>query len=483
VHTVTVTSSSIIFRHLGTSVCVYLRGRLVLHVLAGVFRYSSELSAAGCWRPVDEHTLFMSYSVAKGVTAMALLSLVDRGLVTYQDRVVDWWPEFGIAGGRGKLEMTVGDAVSHRGGLGSLLPFSLGVLLGCLRGHWAGDWRVAWAAGEQFVESMCPEFEVGMYARYHYVSFSWIMGGILQRVVEKEKEQHEKGGAEGDGRLKSSVSEIVKDTVGCAIGCRDDMFIGLLPPDQLSRVALLEPLRPWLYAIPNSMSELRTAKDSLEILISPALQVLPPLLRQALAALSYLLLAVLAMLEAIIFCGIGNCQIWRGMCLPSSNGYFTSQAVAALYGALANGGEVEVAGGIERAEGTSPPPTVLLQVFSKESVARLFEEASDRSRSVPMYDIHTDRESWGRHSKGFSPWPLPTLHGSEHKLGTLGHQGMGGCSSFGCQETGLAVCILRNVYDPLIISEGAVKLDDGLLSQIIRDELTGHRGNEISKKE
>ena len=32
---------------------------------------------------------------------------------------------------------------------------------------------------------------------------------------------------------------------------------------------------------------------------------------------------------------------------------------------------------------------------------------------------------------------------------------------------------MRNVYDPLIISEGAVKLDDGLLSEVIREVLFG----------
>jgi hypothetical protein len=225
------------------------------------------------------------------------------------------------------------------------------------------------------------------------------------------------------------------------------------------------------------MSELR----AVDTLLAAAPRLLPAWLKRLVAMLSYLLFMVLAVFEGVICCAIGNCNIWRGICLPSSNGYFTSQAVAVMYGALANGGVVEVAAGAGEGAGAAtgssscssedPPPPRSVQVFSKEAVDKLFAEAADPATAVPMHALHADTASWGRHSKGFSPWPLPTLHGPD-MLHTLGHQGMGGCSSFGCASSGLAVCIMRNVYDPLLVSEGAVKLDDGLLSQIIRDVLT-----------
>mgnify|MGYP003386920169 FL=1 len=559
---------------------------------------------------MDEHTLFMAYSVAKGVTAMALLSLVDKGLVGYGERVVELWPEFG-AGGAGKQDITVGDAVSHRAGLGSLQPFSLDALWSCVRGHYWGsskeakekvqvkenraraervkdervtdsqgsgsgrgtgtDWREAWRAGERFVEAMAPEFEVGVYARYHPLSFSWIMGGILQRVLLRHRRklmdssEGKSSDSDGDGEREresesnsgdhncphwKSVSDIVKDTVGAACGCETDMFIGLpsLSPEDapaarlslLSRVALLEPLRPWCYQYPNPMSELRAPMRAAgeNMRMAKSLSRLPTWLQRLLALVSYFFFLVLAVIEGVLCCAIGNCNIWRGICLPSSNGYFTSQAVAVMYGALANGGVVEVAvppsssskgelegncvqtkdkdkdkdedSNVKSASSRSPSRTTRsttklakkeeeekkkrpqdgegmkvhlqaqtgaqagvqqVRVFSQAAVDQVFSEVEDATTHVPMYDCHTDRASWGRHSKGFSPWPLPTLHGSEHMASTLGHQGMGGCSSFGCRATGLAVCVLRNVYDPLVISEGAVKVDDGLLSEIIRDVL------------
>lgn len=50
-----------------------------------------------------------------------------------------------------------------------------------------------------------------------------------------------------------SVSGIVKDAVGAACACRQDIFVGVMSQDQeleLTREALLEPLRPSLYQTP-----------------------------------------------------------------------------------------------------------------------------------------------------------------------------------------------------------------------------------------
>ena len=466
-------------RHLGTSVCVYLRGRLILYVLGGVYRSSTTaLSEEGSWRPVDEHTLFMSYSVSKGVTAMVLLSLVDKGLVSYDERVVELWPEFGEAAG--KKNITIGDAVSHRAGLGSLIPFSLHTLLGCIRGHWVGDWRVAWRAGERFVETIVPEFEVGAYARYHPVSFSWIIGGIIKRVIHRDRIRHARAGDALDDVHCKSVSDIMRDTIAEVCGCRADAFIGLeaLPAAEMGRVALLEPMRPALYKYPNPMSELRIV-ETLKSNAPPSLRYVPSFVKKFLCFISFAFFWCVALMESIFCCALANSNIWRGICLPSSNGFFTSQAVAIMYGALANGGEVEVldhknTAEVTQCEGENDHKVHRrkIRVFSEQIVEKLFSEVVDESTAVPMHNLHVDKGSWGRHSKGFSPWPLPTLHGVENMHCTIGHQGMGGCSSFGCAETGLAVCIMRNVYDPLVISEGAVKLDDGLLAQIIRDSLS-----------
>ena len=99
-------------RQVGIAVAVYHHGQEICHVCGGMFR------AAGSgwgrdWSPVDGDTLFMGYSVVKGVAATCLMSCVDRGEVSYQQPVSAVWPAFAA---RGKSAVTVADAVSHRAG-------------------------------------------------------------------------------------------------------------------------------------------------------------------------------------------------------------------------------------------------------------------------------------------------------------------------------------------------------------------------------
>ncbi len=44
------------------------------------------------------------------------------------------------------------------------------------------------------------------------------------------------------------------------------------------------------------------------------------------------------MLECRLFVAIGNSRKWRGLVLPSSNGFVTARAVASMYGAVVNQG-------------------------------------------------------------------------------------------------------------------------------------------------
>ena len=46
-------------------------------------------------RPVTDSTLFNAFSVTKPVVALALLQLIDQGLVALTDKVAQHWPAFG----------------------------------------------------------------------------------------------------------------------------------------------------------------------------------------------------------------------------------------------------------------------------------------------------------------------------------------------------------------------------------------------------
>jgi CubicO group peptidase (beta-lactamase class C family) len=68
-------------------------------------------------RAWQHDTLVNVWSTTKGLTAIGLAMLVDRGQATYDDRVADLWLEFAA---HGKGDVTIGQLISHQAGLTGL---------------------------------------------------------------------------------------------------------------------------------------------------------------------------------------------------------------------------------------------------------------------------------------------------------------------------------------------------------------------------
>ncbi len=95
---------------IGGSLCIYHRGEKVVDIWGGLADIETK-------RPWEEDTRIVVFSVTKGIAAMALQFLADRGLLDWDAPVATYWPEFGQAG---KEDMTVSTMVGHRGGLAFL---------------------------------------------------------------------------------------------------------------------------------------------------------------------------------------------------------------------------------------------------------------------------------------------------------------------------------------------------------------------------
>ncbi|MFZ5946627.1 MAG: serine hydrolase [Stygiobacter sp.] len=67
--------------------------------------------------PVDEHTNFMIASCSKAFTTAALATLVDRGKINWDDKVIDFLPSFQMYDTWITKEITIRDLVTHRSGL------------------------------------------------------------------------------------------------------------------------------------------------------------------------------------------------------------------------------------------------------------------------------------------------------------------------------------------------------------------------------
>lgn len=87
-----------------TQLCVYYRGEKVVDLWSSATG-DSEFSA---------DSLINVFSSGKSLEAIAIASLVSKGLLSYDARITQYWPEFGA---NGKHGLTVADLMRHEAGL------------------------------------------------------------------------------------------------------------------------------------------------------------------------------------------------------------------------------------------------------------------------------------------------------------------------------------------------------------------------------
>ena len=98
----------------GVQAAVYHRGALVADVVAGT-------ADPGTGAPVAPDTVFYAASAAKGVAATVVHVLAERGVLDYDTRIAELWPEFAA---HGKDSATVRHALTHSVGV-PVLPKDL----------------------------------------------------------------------------------------------------------------------------------------------------------------------------------------------------------------------------------------------------------------------------------------------------------------------------------------------------------------------
>jgi CubicO group peptidase (beta-lactamase class C family) len=159
-------------------------------------------------RPYAADTLQVIFSGTKGMVAICLLLLLERGAIELDAPVAAYWPEFGAAG---KRDIRVSDLVSHRAGLPGLRdPIAVE--------DFGDPDRLAAQLAAQ-----APLVEPGTLC-YHAITFGWLCGELVRRV---------------DGR---SIGRFFADEVAAPLGL--DVWIGL-PEKHEGRVARLELADGW----------------------------------------------------------------------------------------------------------------------------------------------------------------------------------------------------------------------------------------------
>ncbi len=150
-------------KELGASVSVFIDGQKIVHLWGGWCDRKKE-------RLWEEETLACVYSSGKAVLAAFIFEQVENGAIDYEAPVADYWPEFAQSG---KAEMTLGQMLSHQGGLcGFEEEFD--------PRRWL-DWQATCEALAQ----MAPLWPPGTQNGYHPQTFGYLAGEVLRRVTGK----------------------------------------------------------------------------------------------------------------------------------------------------------------------------------------------------------------------------------------------------------------------------------------------------------
>jgi CubicO group peptidase (beta-lactamase class C family) len=145
---------------IGAGLAVHVAGRLVVNLWAG-------LADRGERKPWTEQSLVNVYSSTKGIAALCIQHLIDRGALAPDARVIEYWPEFGAAG---KGDILLRELLGHRAGLACLtpqLPHS------ALYDH---------AAMASALAAQAPNWEPGTQHGYHALTFGFLLAELVRRV-------------------------------------------------------------------------------------------------------------------------------------------------------------------------------------------------------------------------------------------------------------------------------------------------------------
>ena len=282
-------------------------------------------------RSWQQDTIVNVFSTTKGMTAICAHRLADQGLLDIDAPVAKYWPEFAQAG---KDEIPVRYLLSHRAGLSAIRKL--------LPPGSAYDWErmtSALAAEE-------PWWQPGSKHGYHALTFGYLVGEVVRRISGK------------------SLGTYFSDEVAGPLGL--DFYIGLSEQDD-ARVAEMLPM-----PLPEP------GEDNL--------------IAKAFSDPQSMTFKAFANPPDLMVPGTVNSRPWRVAEIPAANGHADARSLARIYGALAQGGELDgidvlSLGAIDRArvEQSYGDDAVLLGLLSRFGMGFMLD--LPEHRIVPQSDI------------------------------------------------------------------------------------------------
>ena len=145
---------------LGASLAIEIDGHSVVDLWGGFADVARQ-------RPWARDTIACVFSCTKGLAAIALLMLAERGVVDLDAPVAKWWPEF-AANDKGTIPVRM--LLTHEAGLSAISrPMPFGSL---------SDWTAMTDA----LAEQAPWWEPGTAHGYHGVTFGHLVGEVARRA-------------------------------------------------------------------------------------------------------------------------------------------------------------------------------------------------------------------------------------------------------------------------------------------------------------
>ena len=263
----------------GAAVAVYRDGVKVVDLWGG---YRNGLTK----NPWRADTMVNMFSTTKGVAALVVAAAVSRGLISYDARVADYWPEFAQAG---KGDVTVRQLLGHQAGLCALKPKPT-------LADVADPARLA-----PILAAQAPAWRPGSRHGYHAITLGWYKSELIRRT-------------DPAGR---TLGEFMHDEIAGPLGL--DMHIGL--PDSVDRARVAH-VHNWA-----------RAETLLHLNVMPA-----GFLGASLNPVGLTARTVSVPRGVDPFNGDYNRDDVRAVEIPSANGIGTARSVARMYGSAATGG-------------------------------------------------------------------------------------------------------------------------------------------------
>lgn len=357
----------------GGAFCAYVNGTKVVDLQGGWRRVGEPWQA-------DTRTTLMS--ATKGLAALCVQVLCDRGALDVEARVADYWPEFAAAG---KADVRVRHLLNHTVGLVGL-PNAENLL------DWTGrGWDDIEAIGRELA-SATPVWSPGTRIGYHAVTIGWLLGELVRR------------------RAGETIGTYFRREIATPLDL--DAWIGT-PIEEHGRTAEL---------IPESADGLTAAQEALVAWYREQQRVPGSLPAQA-----ALFMHGRSMGDEMT--GFLNLSRVRRIEIPAANGTATARSLARMYALLANDGELD---GVRLLS----PATVerFAQPTASGNNAVTAVNGNDKARAVPMtyalgYECNVDTPDGPRLGPGAASY---------------GHAGAGGQLGFCDPRTGIAIAYVRS---------------------------------------